>query len=137
MKKYFITLNEDTEILDTQSYDSLEEAKTVANDILNGDVLDEDSIEDLVAGYMEDYELDKLFIQEAVPATFPDMGEMVADQLDDWAISEGAEDYLEPMLNKDVDELNNMITSWLLKKGYKPNWYNISECYPVVKEDKL
>ncbi|AFU63170.1 hypothetical protein 8014-B2_00103 [Lactobacillus phage ATCC 8014-B2] len=137
MKKYFITFDEDPGIIDTQSYESLEEAKAVANKILNGGVLDEESIEDLVADYEGGYELDKLFIQEAIPATFPDMGEMVADQLDDWAISEGTEDYLEPILNKDVDELNTMITSWLLKKGYKPNWYNILECYPVVKEDEL
>lgn len=140
MKTYFITFDGEAERFDGEEYDSLSGAKEEAIGILNrihqeksNEALDDD----IICGYTDDNDglVDHLVIVEAISASLPDMGEMVADQLDDWAISEGEEDYLEPMLNKDVDELNTMITSWLLKKGYKPNWYNVLNTFTVERGD--
>lgn len=143
MSKYVIALNEDVEFLDGEQYDTLEEAKGVATEILKQLISDTskniDDFEDKVCGYLDDEEkiIDNLTILEINPAGFPDLGDIIFDGLADYSISEGNidEEYPEATI-KEQDELNELVTKWLTDKGYTPNWYNTESVCLVELEEK-
>jgi len=143
MSKYVIALNEDVEFLDGEQYDTLEEAKGVATEILKQLISDTfkniDDFEDKVCGYLDGEEkiIDNLTILEVNPACFPDFGDIIFDGLADYSISEGNidEEYPEATI-KEQDELNELVTKWLTDKGYTPNWYNTESVCLVELEEK-
>lgn len=137
MSKFVIVLNEDAEI-DGEQYDTLEEAKSVATNILkqlHGDnPRSLDDFEDEVCGYLDDEEdpIDNLTILEVNHAVFPDFGYMIFDGLEDYSMNEGNPDDEYPdATNKEQDELNTLVTKWLTNKGYTPNWFNVEHSYQV------
>lgn len=143
MSKYVIALNEDVEFLDGEQYDTLEEAKGVATEILKQLISDTfkniDDFEDKVCGSLDGEEkiIDNLIILEITPACFPDFGDMIFDGLADYSISEGNpdEEYPEATI-KEQDELNELVTKWLTDKGYTPSWYNTESVCLVELEEK-
>jgi len=143
MSKYVIALNEDVEFLDGEQYDTLEEAKGVATEILKQLISDTfkniDDFEDKVCGYLDGEEkiIDNLTILEVNPACFPDFGDIIFDGLADYSISEGNidEEYPEATI-KEQDELNELVTKWLTDKGYTPDWYNTESVCLVELEEK-
>lgn len=142
MSKFVIVLNEDAEI-DGEQYDTLEEAKSVATNILNqlnGDSSSSlDDFEDEVCGYLDNEEdsIDNLTILEVTPAVFPDFGYMIFDGLEDYSMNEGNPDDEYPdATNKEQEELNNLVTKWLTDKGYTPNWYNLVHSYLVEAQNE-
>lgn len=137
MSKFVIVLNEDAEI-DGEQYDTLEEAKSVATNILNqlhGDSSSSlDDFEDEVCGHLYDEKdsVDSLTILEVTPAVFPDFGYMIFDGLEDYSMDEGNPDDEYPdATNKEQEELNTLVTKWLTNKGYTPNWFNVEHSYQV------
>ena len=137
MSKFVIVLNEDAEI-DGEQYDTLEQAKSVATNILNqlhGDSPRSlDDFEDEVCGHLYDEKdsVDSLTILEVSPAVFPDFGFMIFNGLEDYSMDEGNPDDEWPEItNKDQDELNGLVAKWLTDKGYTPNWYNVVHSYQV------
>ncbi|WAE46390.1 hypothetical protein OUY26_12935 (plasmid) [Levilactobacillus brevis] len=137
MSKFVIVLNEDAEI-DGEQYDTLEEAKSVATNILkqlHGDSPKSlDDFEDEVCGHLYDEKdsVDSLTILEVTPAVFPDFGFMIFNGLEDYSMDEGNPDDEWPEItNKDQDELNGLVAKWLTDKGYTPNWYNVVHSYQV------
>jgi len=137
MSKFVIVLNEDAEIGGEQ-YDTLEEAKSVATNILNqlngNSSSSLDDFEDEVCGYLDDEEdsIDNLTILEVTPAVFPDFGYMIFDGLEDYSMDEGNPDDEYPdATNKEQEELNTLVTKWLTNKGYTPNWFNVEHSYQV------
>ena len=141
MSKFVIALYEDVEMIDGEQYDTVEEAKAVATKILK-ELHDDtsktiDDFEDEVCGYLDDEDetADNLTILEITPACFPDFGYMILDGLEDYSISEGNPDEDWPeATNKEVDELNDLVSNWMKNKGYTPNWYNIEKSYLVGTE---
>jgi len=144
MSKFVIAVDEDVEMIDGEQYNTVEEAKTVATKILkelrDGKSKfpdDYEDYEDLVCGYLnvEDKHIDTLTILEINQASFPDFGYMIFDGLEDYSISEGNPDEEWPeATNKEVDELNDLVSNWMKNKGYTPNWYNIGKSYLVGTE---
>jgi len=141
MSKFVIAVDEDVEMIDGEQYNTVEEAKTVATKILkelrDGKSKFPDDYEDLVCGYLnvEDEHIDTLTILEINQASFPDFGYMIFDGLEDYSISEGNPDEEWPeATNKEVDELNDLVSNWMKNKGYTPNWYNIGKSYLVSTE---
>lgn len=141
MSKFIIALNEDVETLDSEQYDTLKDAKDVAIAILKelqkSNSKDPTYYEDEVSGYLDDEDnpIDDLTILEVTPASLPDFGYMIFDNLDDWRMSEGGqEDYLDGVTDKESNELNELVTSWMKSKGYTPNWFNIEKTYLVSLE---
>ena len=141
MIKFVIAVDEDVEMIDGEQYDTVEEAKVVATKILK-ELHDDssktiDDFEDEVCGYLDDEDetVDNLTVLEITPACFPDFGDMIFDGLADYSISEGNidEEYPEAT-NKEVDELNDLVSNWMKNKGYTPNWYNIGKSYLVGTE---
>ena len=141
MSKFVIAVDEDVEMIDGEQYDTVEEAKVVATKILK-ELHDDssktiDDFEDEVCGYLDDEDetVDNLTVLEITPACFPDFGDMIFDGLADYSISEGNidEEYPEAT-NKEVDELNDLVSNWMKNKGYTPNWYNIGKSYLVGTE---
>ena len=137
MSKFVIVLNEDAEI-DGEQYDTLEEAKSVATNILNqlngNSSSSLDDFEDEVCGYLDDEEdsIDNLTILEVTPAVFPDFGYMIFDGLEDYSMDEGNPDDEYPdATNKEQEELNTLVAKWLTNKGYTPNWFNVEHSYQV------
>jgi len=137
MSKFVIVLNEDAEIGGEQ-YDTLEEAKSVATNILNqlngNSSSSLDDFEDEVCGYLDDEEdsIDNLTILEVTPAVFPDFGYMIFDGLEDYSMDEGNPDDEYPdATNKEQEELNTLVAKWLTNKGYTPNWFNVEHSYQV------
>jgi len=137
MRKFVIVLNEDAEI-DGEQYDTLEEAKSVATNILNqlngNSSSSLDDFEDEVCGYLDDEEdsIDNLTILEVTPAVFPDFGYMIFDGLEDYSMDEGNPDDEYPdATNKEQEELNTLVAKWLTNKGYTPNWFNVEHSYQV------
>lgn len=138
MSKFVIALNEDVEMLDGEQYDTLEQAKSVATNILkqlHGDSPSSlDDFEDEVCGYLDDEDdrIDTLTILEVTPAVFPDFGYMIFDGLEDYSMDEGNPDDEYPdATNKEQEELNTLVTKWLTNKGYTPNWFNVEYSYQV------
>ncbi|ETF12895.1 hypothetical protein N654_0643 [Lactiplantibacillus plantarum 4_3] len=141
MSKFIIALNEDVETLGSKQYDTLEEAKSVAAEILkelHSNIFKiPNGFEDKVSGYLDEYGAPfyTLTILEATPATLPNLGDMILNGLDDWRIDEGGlGDWLDDVTNKEIDELNNLATNWIKSKGYMPNWFNIGKSYLVSLE---
>lgn len=141
MSKFVIAVDEDVEMIDGEQYDTVEEAKVIATKILK-ELHDDssktiDDFEDEVCGYLDDEDetVDNLTVLEITPACFPDFGDMIFDGLADYSISEGNidEEYPEAT-NKEVDELNDLVSNWMKNKGYTPNWYNIGKSYLVGTE---
>jgi len=137
MSKFVIVLNEDAEIGGEQ-YDTLEEAKSVATNILNqlngNSSSSLDDFEDEVCGYLDDEEdsIDNLTILEVTPAVFPDFGYMIFDGLEDYSMDEGNPDDEYPdATNKEQEELNTLVTKWLTNKGYTAYWFNVEHSYQV------
>lgn len=137
MSKFVIVLNEDAEIGGEQ-YDTLEEAKSVATNILNqlngNSSSSLDDFEDEVCGFLDDEEdsIDNLTILEVTPAVFPDFGYMIFDGLEDYSMDEGNPDDEYPdATNKEQEELNTLVAKWLTNKGYTPNWFNVEHSYQV------
>lgn len=136
MSKFIITTYKDVEILVGNKYNTLEEAKQVATEILKQLKNDKSkSINDFpdevfCMGYKGP--VDNLIILEITPACFPDFGYMIFDGLADYSISEGNpdEEYPEATI-KEQDELNELVTKWMTDKGYTPNWYNVEHSYLV------
>jgi len=140
MSKFVIVLNEDAEIGGEQ-YDTLEEAKSVATNILNqlngNSSSSLDDFEDEVCGYLDDEEdsIDNLTILEVTPAVFPDFGYMIFDGLEDYSMDEGNPDDEYPdATNKEQEELNTLVAKWLTNKGYTPNWFNVEHSYQVEEQ---
>lgn len=142
MSKFVIALDEDVEMLDGEQYDTLEEAKSVATNILNqlhGDSSSSlDDFADEVCGYLDDEDdrINTLTILEVTPAVFPGFGYMIFDDLEDYSINEGNPDDEYPdATNKEREELNNLVTKWLTDKGYTPNWFNVEHSYQVEAQN--
>ncbi|MDN6524711.1 MAG: hypothetical protein L0K88_05125 [Lactiplantibacillus plantarum] len=138
MSKFVIALNEDVEMLDGEQYDTLEQAKSVATNILKqlhgNSPSSLDDFEDEVCGYLDDeeYPIDDLTILEVNPAVFPDFGYMIFDGLENYSIEDGNPDDEWPeATNKEQTELNELVAKWLTDKGYTPNWYNEVNSYQV------
>jgi len=144
MSKYVIALNEDVEFLYGEQYDTLEEAKGVATEILKQLISDTskniDDFEDKVCGYLDDEEkiIDNLTILEINPAGFPDLGDMIFEGLEDYCVSEGDldENYPEGVTSEELVELNGLATKWLTDKGYTPSWYDTESVCLVELEEK-
>ena len=141
MSKFIIALNEDVEMLGSEQYDTFKDAKDVAIEILK-ELKKSNSkyptyYEDEVSGYLDDDDnhIDDLTILEVTPDSLPDFGYWIFDNLDDWCMSEGGpEDYLDGVTDKESNELNELVTSWMKSKGYTPNWFNTVKTYLVSLE---
>lgn len=137
MSKFVIALDDNAEI-NGEQYGTLEEAKSVATNILkqlHGDSPRSlDDFEDEVCGHLYDEKdsVDSLTILEVTPAVFPNFGYMIFDGLEDYSMDEGNPDDEYPdATNKEQEELNNLVAKWLTNKGYTPNWVNVEHSYQV------
>jgi len=141
MSKFVIAVDEDVEMIDGEQYNTVEEAKAVATKILK-ELHDDssktiDDYDDEISGCLcdGDERVDTLTVLEITQASFPDFGYMIFDGLEDYSISEGNPDEEWPeATNKEVDELNDLVSNWMKNKGYTPNWYNIGKSYLVGTE---
>ena len=144
MSKFIIALNEDVKTLDSKQYGTLEEAKSVATKFLeklHNDIFTiPDGFEDCVSGYSDEdgTPVDILTILEVTSVALPQLGDIIFNSLDKWRIAEnGKDDWLDYVKDKELDELNKLVTSWLSKHGYTPNWFNVKKSYLVsLEEDK-
>ena len=142
MSKFVIAVDEDVEMIDGEQYNTVEEAKAVATEILK-ELHDDssktiDDYDDEISGRLcdEDERIDTLMVLEITPASFPDFGYMIFDGLENYSIDEGNPDEDWPEApNKDVDELSVLVANWMISKGYTPNWYNIVKSCLVGMED--
>lgn len=142
--KYVIAINKDVKILDSHPFDTFEKAEDTAKVILEKvtsttNRMDLFTFGDFISGYL-DYitkPLKSLTVFSVELATLPNLGELLADALDDWAIDEleDADEYTDRISQQDVNELNKLLSDWFTKKDLNPNWYHVNSYKTFSVED--
>jgi len=130
--KYILAFSEGAEHLDSELFDTLEDAEKAAKDMIKefnekGYTFD---IEDAVSGEPDGEHIDSLDVISVEYTGLPDFGCILEDAMIDFYSDEGIDDdfYFE---KKDREKLSDMVTKFFKENNYDNQWYT-AQGYKVV-----
>lgn len=130
--KYLLAFSEETEHLDSNLFDTLEDAEDAAKKAIKeynekGYTID---IEDLVSGEPNGEHIDSLVVISVEYVGLPNFGYIIKDAMNDFYSDEGIEDdfYFK---KEDQEKLDEMITKFFKENSYDNQWYT-AQGYKVV-----
>ena len=130
--KYVLAFSEETEHLDSNLFDTLEDAEKTAKKVIKlynekGYTVD---IEDLVSGEPDGEHIDSLVVISVEYVGLPNFGYIIEGAMTDFYSDEGIEDdfYFE---KEDQEKLDDMIKKFFKENSYDNQWYT-AQGYKVV-----